>query len=128
MHRYAILSLVELKFCVKNPWISMGNCIGNLAGAVCGLPAARMLFLLDRSLWYCLGTFRVNSQPLRMKFLCVEFEVLDCSLSPEWMSWNRSGESAGCLKELGGIPIGLDEFCLCIFLSFPFEELACFYM
>ena len=44
--------------------------------------------------------------------------------------WNRSGESAGCLKKLGGIPVELDEFCLCISLSFPFEELVecLFYM
>ena len=98
LHRYAILSLVELKFWMKNPWVSTGNCTGNSVGAVRGLAAARMLFLPGRSAWYRLGIFRVNSQPLRMKFLCVEFEVLDCSLSPWMNDWNRSGESAGCLK------------------------------
>ena len=34
---------------------STGNCTGNPVGAARGLAAARMLFLLGRSHWYCLG-------------------------------------------------------------------------
>ena len=103
---------------------STGNCMGNFVGAVHGLPAARMLFLPGRSLWYCLGTFRVNSQPFRMKFLHVEFEVLDCSLSPEWMS------GTGLVRVLAACRIGvevaveLDEF-LPVYLSLlPFWRIS----
>ena len=65
LHRYAILSLVELKFCVKNLGCfhgELGNCTGNSVGAARGLPAARMLFLPARSACYRLGMLlEVNS-------------------------------------------------------------------
>ena len=118
------LGLVELNFWLKNPWVSTGNCTGNSVGAACGLAAARMLFLLGRSAWYRLGIFRVNSQLFRMKFLHVELKIWT-ALWALWMNdWNRSGESAGCLKKLGGIPVELDEFCLVYLSLLPFWRIS----
>ena len=53
LHGYVILSLVELKFCMKNPECFHGELHGELhgnsVGAARGLAVARMLFLPGRS-------------------------------------------------------------------------------
>ena len=78
----------------------MRSCTGNPVGAACELLAARMLFLSGRSAWYRLGIFRVNFQPLKMKFLRVELCRIGCTWSLNECLEVGSGESAGCLKNL----------------------------
>ena len=73
LHRYAILSLVELKFYVENlegfHGELHGNCTGNFAGAARGLVAARMLFLPAGVHWKAAGRIPCRLECCRMKFL-----------------------------------------------------------
>ena len=110
LHWYAILSLVELNFCLKNPWVSTGNCTGNSVGAARGLAAARMLFLLAGVHWNAAGRLPGHVECVEWSFLRVELADFGCTLSLNECLEVGSGESAGCLKNL--CRIGLNSACV----------------
>ena len=75
----------------------MGNCTGNSVGAVHGLAAARMLFLLGRCHWHYLGTFWVNS--ISLIFLKFEVKFWD-ELSKNCHSKLKTNVATGVLLTL----------------------------